>query len=95
MTLSKLKSMQSFATPGKLHIRQHSENESMFFLEASTYEGHPYHNVASGFEIGGEEYYPTKRADLELICGLWNALVSGELEKNPLAEKYRKLVEGK
>lgn len=75
MNIDALKKLQEKATPGKLRIRQHPVNEDMFFLEADPYPGHPYHNVATGIEIGGEEDYPTKRADLILIMTLWNKLL--------------------
>lgn len=91
MNIDALKKLQEKATPGKLRVRQHPELEKMFFIEADTYEGHPYHGVASGFEIGAEEEYPTKRADVELIVALWNSLVDAGPE---LAEKYRKLTGG-
>lgn len=74
MTFSKLKELQALATPGDLRLRQHPEKEDMFFAEADTYEGHPYHGVSSGFGILEDEDYPTKRADCELLVALWNWL---------------------
>ena len=38
------------------------------FVAAVPYEGHPYHNRTRFFDIAGEEDYPTKAADLQLIA---------------------------
>jgi hypothetical protein len=74
-TIAKLKELRAKATPGKLKFRQHPTNEDMFFAEARTYEGHPYHGVTNGgFGLMEDEDYPTKRADVEYVIALWNAL---------------------
>lgn len=124
MLFSKLKELQALATPGDIRVRSHPQIAGAGFIEADTYEGHPYHNVASGFEVAGDEDYPTRKADMELIVELWNWLrrepafqssvtcvckwqdghvvspcgAHYELINNTedrLAEKYRKLTEGR
>lgn len=80
MNIDELKKLQQKATPGKLQIRTHPDIFGLGFVEGKPYEGHPYHNVASGFEIGGDEDYPTKQADMELIVALWNYLLDQPYE---------------
>jgi hypothetical protein len=91
MNIAALKALQAKATPGKLRIRSHPEIAGDGFIEADTYEGHNYHGAASGFEVAGDEDYPTRRADMELIVALWNALLD---EEDKLAPKYKKLTGG-
>ena len=55
-------------TPGEWFIRElFPGTETMFYIAAPTYEGHPYHGAASSMEIMSDEDYPTKRADAEFI----------------------------
>lgn len=76
--IRELQALRKKATPGKLNVREAREDPEIFYVNAATYEGHPYHGVASGMEVIGDEDYPTKRADAELIVALWNALDSLE-----------------
>lgn len=73
-----LKRLRQKATPGVLNLRDHPQFGP--FVEARTYEGHPYHGVTNGgFGILEDEDYPTKRADAEFIVTLWNAFENGDI----------------
>jgi hypothetical protein len=48
------------------------EVEGRRFLAAKTTPDHPYHNRTRFMDVVGDEDYPRKQADLELICRLRN-----------------------
>lgn len=44
------------------------------FIAAKVTEDHPYFNCTRYMDVAGDEEYPRKEADMELICKLRNAL---------------------
>ena len=91
-TVRQLVEAKAKATPGEVKIRVHPEHEDIFFVEARTYPGHPYHGVTNGgFGLLEDEDYPTKRADAEYVMKAWNDipnLASAVERLEKLAEKW-------